>query len=43
MKKNFQAEGMAASGGTPEQFAKRIRRDYERWEKVVREAGLRPN
>ena len=42
MKKNLEAEGMAPLGGTPEQFNKRIRNDYERWVKVVKDAGIKP-
>jgi tripartite-type tricarboxylate transporter receptor subunit TctC len=41
MKKNLEAQGMVASGGTPEQFDKRIRGDYERWVKVVRDANIK--
>jgi tripartite-type tricarboxylate transporter receptor subunit TctC len=41
MKKNLEAQGMVPSGGTPEKFDKRIRGDYERWVKVVREAGIK--
>ncbi len=41
LRKNFEALGMAPSGGTPEKFGKRIRSDYERWVKVVHEAGIK--
>ena len=41
LKKNFDAQGMAPSGGTPEQFDRRIRSDYARWVKVVQEAGIK--
>ena len=41
MKKNLDAQGMAPSGGTPEKFDKRIRGDYERWVKVVKEANIK--
>jgi tripartite-type tricarboxylate transporter receptor subunit TctC len=41
MKKNLDSQGMAVSGGAPEKFDKRIRGDYERWVKVVREAGIK--
>ncbi len=41
LKKSFEAAGMAPSGGTPEEFDKRIRSDYERWVKVVQEANIR--
>ena len=42
MKANLQAQGMIASGGTPQRFGERIRKDYERWVKVVREQNIRP-
>lgn len=41
MKKNLEAQGMVPSGGAPEKFDKRIRNDYERWLKVVKEAGIK--
>jgi len=41
LKTNFEAQGMAPSGGTPEQFDKRIRSDYARWVKVVQEANIK--
>ena len=41
MKKNLDSQGMVPSGGTPEQFDKRIRADYERWVKVVRDQGIK--
>jgi len=39
--KKFDADGMIASGGTPEKFGERIRKDYDRWVKVVKEAGIK--
>lgn len=42
MRKNLESQGMAPSGGTPEQFVKRVRSDYERWVKVVTDAGIKP-
>ncbi len=42
MKKNLEAQGMAPSGGTSEKFDKRIRDDYERWVKIVRERNIKP-
>lgn len=41
MKKNLEARGMVASGGSPEKFDKRIRGDYERWVKVVKDANIK--
>jgi tripartite-type tricarboxylate transporter receptor subunit TctC len=42
IKKNLEGDGMIASGGTPQQFGERIRKDYERWVRVVKETGLKP-
>jgi tripartite-type tricarboxylate transporter receptor subunit TctC len=40
IKKNLEAEGMMATGGTPQAFGDRIRKDYERWVRVVKEANI---
>ncbi len=42
IKKNLEGAGMMPSGGTPQQFDERIRKDYERWMKVVKVVGLKP-
>lgn len=42
MKRNLEQQGMVPSGGTPERFGGRIRADYDRWVKVVREQNIRP-
>jgi tripartite-type tricarboxylate transporter receptor subunit TctC len=42
MKANLEAQGMIASGGTPQRFGERIRKDYDRWVKVVREQNIKP-
>lgn len=42
IRKNLEGSGMVSSGGTPQQFDQRIRKDYERWVKVAREVGLKP-
>jgi tripartite-type tricarboxylate transporter receptor subunit TctC len=42
VKKNLEGDGMLPSGGTPQQFGDRIRKDYDRWLKVVKETGLKP-
>jgi tripartite-type tricarboxylate transporter receptor subunit TctC len=42
VKKNLEGDGMLPSGGTPQQFSERIRKDYDRWMRVVKEAGLKP-
>jgi tripartite-type tricarboxylate transporter receptor subunit TctC len=43
MKKNLNAQGLASTGGEPQHFNQRIRKDYDRWVKVVREAGIKVN
>jgi tripartite-type tricarboxylate transporter receptor subunit TctC len=42
IKKNLEQQGMVATGGTPQQFGERIRKEYDRWLKFVQEAGLKP-
>jgi len=42
-RKFFDAQGMAPTGGTAAEFDERIRGDYARWVKLVKEAGLRIN
>lgn len=42
IKKNLEGDGMRPSGGTPQQFGERIRKDYDRWVRVVKEVGLKP-
>jgi len=42
MKKNLDQQGMVPSGGAPAKFADRIRKDYDRWVRVVKEAGIKP-
>jgi tripartite-type tricarboxylate transporter receptor subunit TctC len=42
VKKSLGQDGMIASGGTPQQFDSRIRKDYERWDRVVKERGIKP-
>ena len=32
---------MMPSGGTPQAFGERIRNDYERWTKVVKESNIK--
>ena len=41
MKKNIESQGMTATGGTPQKFGERIRREYDRWLKIVTEAGIK--
>jgi tripartite-type tricarboxylate transporter receptor subunit TctC len=40
VKTSLETEGMQATGGAPEAFGKRIRNDYERWVKLVKEANI---
>jgi len=42
VKQTLERDGMTPSGGTPQEFDQRIRKDYERWTKVVKEVGLKP-
>lgn len=42
-KKNLNTQGLAATGGEPQHFQQRIRKDFDRWVKVVREAGIKVN
>jgi tripartite-type tricarboxylate transporter receptor subunit TctC len=41
IKKSLEHDGMTPSGGTPQQFGERIRKDYDRWVKVANEVGLK--
>jgi len=41
MKKNLEIQGMQAKGGTPQQFGERIRKDYDRWLKVIDAANIK--
>jgi tripartite-type tricarboxylate transporter receptor subunit TctC len=41
MKKNLEQQGMVATGGTPQKFGDRIRKEYDRWAKVVQEANIK--
>jgi tripartite-type tricarboxylate transporter receptor subunit TctC len=41
LKKQFDAQGADALGGTPEQFAKLIRDDIARWGAIVKESGAK--
>lgn len=43
MKKFFEVQGMAPTGGTVANFNDRIRTDYARWVKVVKDAGIKIN
>ncbi len=41
MKKNLEAQGLTATGGTPQKFGERINREYARWVKVVQEGNIK--
>ena len=41
MEEKLAADGVAAAGGTPEQFSATIKRDIETWRKVVQMAGVK--
>ena len=41
IKKTLSTDGMIGSGGTPQQFGERIRKDYDRWVRVVKETGIK--
>jgi tripartite-type tricarboxylate transporter receptor subunit TctC len=41
MKKNLEQQGMVPSGGSPAQFNDRIRKEYDRWLKVVAAANIK--
>lgn len=42
VKARFANEGAEASGGSPREFAAYMKADYEKWARVVKEAGIRP-
>ena len=41
MKKNLEAQGMLGTGGPPQRYAERIRRDFDKWVKLVRDANIK--
>jgi tripartite-type tricarboxylate transporter receptor subunit TctC len=42
MKRQMQGEGLEPGGGPPEEFHKFIRRDVEKWRRVIKEGKVRP-
>src|SRR5215813_7008895 len=42
MKKNLEQQGMIANPTTPQKFGERIRGEYDRWVRIVKEAGIKP-
>ena len=43
MKKNLEQQGMIPAGGSAQQFQERIRKEYDRWVKLVADAHLKPD
>lgn len=41
VQKSIRAHGTAPSPSTPEEFAEQIRKDYDRWGKVAKQAGVK--
>ena len=41
VRERYSALGLLPGGGTPEQLAAQLKEDYTRWEKVIREAGIK--
>jgi tripartite-type tricarboxylate transporter receptor subunit TctC len=41
VRERYSALGLLPGGGTPEQLASQLKEDYTRWEKVIREAGIK--
>ncbi len=41
VRERYAALGLLPGGGTPEQLAAQIKEEYTRWEKVIREAGIK--
>ena len=42
LRKRYAAEGAEAGGGTPAELAIYLKNDYERWGRVVKAAGIKP-
>ena len=40
MKSNLEKQGMMPTGGSPQKFNERIRREYDRWVKVVKDRNI---
>ena len=41
LKKSLEAQGMLGTGGPPQRYAERVRREFDKWSKLVREAGIK--
>jgi tripartite-type tricarboxylate transporter receptor subunit TctC len=42
LRKKYAADGVEAGGGTPADLATYLKNDFERWGKVVKAAGIKP-
>ena len=42
MVKRLEAQGLVASTGTPQEFSALIRQDLVLWQRIVKEAGIKP-
>jgi tripartite-type tricarboxylate transporter receptor subunit TctC len=42
VRQQFQHQGVAPVGGTPEQFGAHITAEIDKWARVVKEAGIKP-
>ena len=42
VREKFEAVGYAPLGGTPEEFAQKIRRETDKWAQVLKAAGIKP-
>jgi len=42
VKKRFAADAVDTVGNTPEEFSRHVRSELEKWAKVAREAGIKP-
>jgi len=41
IRRNLEEQGMLQTGGSAQKFGERIQRDYQRWLRVVKEAGIK--
>jgi tripartite-type tricarboxylate transporter receptor subunit TctC len=41
MKKNLETQGMLGTGGAQQRYVERIRRDFDKWSKLVRDANIK--
>jgi len=41
MREQLASQGLVANTGTPEQFAKLVKDDFEKWGKVIRDAKIK--